>query len=149
MGIAYSTGTPTLHAMSKENQLDKTKQVDLSEVETSTMSAFSPEFSNSSPLISNHKLVQNYKNILQSKTIFYPVAYRLARELGRGHQGVVFLAFRYGARGCVTRHAIKIFDPSIYPDSKTYWTDMGPHRGSDIAPPTHQRTQPGFPRHLR
>jgi serine/threonine protein kinase len=35
------------------------------------------------------------------------------------------LALRHGARGCVTRHAIKLFDPSIYPDAATYWMDMG------------------------
>ena len=31
---------------------------------------------------------------------------------------------RQGARGCVTRHAIKLFDPSIYGSAKKYWTDM-------------------------
>jgi serine/threonine protein kinase len=38
---------------------------------------------------------------------------------------VVFLGLRQGARGCVTRHAIKVFDPSIYPTPEHYWSDMG------------------------
>jgi serine/threonine protein kinase len=32
---------------------------------------------------------------------------------------------RHGARGCLTRHAIKLFDPSIYGTPRRYWTDMG------------------------
>jgi serine/threonine protein kinase len=71
------------------------------------------------------QLVNNYKAIIQARAIYYPVAYRFVRELGRGRQGIVFLGLRQGARGCVTRHAIKIFDPGIYPNAKKYWTDMG------------------------
>ena len=71
------------------------------------------------------QLNTNYQAILQARALFYPVAYRFVRELGRGRQGVVFQGLRQGARGCVTRHAIKVFDPSIYPNAKKYWTDMG------------------------
>ncbi len=71
------------------------------------------------------KRMKNYHDILQSRCLYYPVAYRFDRELGRGRQGVVFLGRRHGARGCVTRHAIKLFDPSIYPSAKKYWMDMG------------------------
>ena len=71
------------------------------------------------------QLVGHYRAILQARGLYYPVAYRFVRELGRGRQGVVFKGLRQGARGCVTRHAIKVFDPSIYPGAKKYWTDMG------------------------
>ncbi len=71
------------------------------------------------------QLAANYRAILEAKAIYYPVAYRFIRELGRGRQGVVYLGLRQGARGSVTRHAIKVFDPSIYPNAKKYWTDMG------------------------
>lgn len=71
------------------------------------------------------QLVANYRSILDAKAIYYPVAYRFVRELGRGRQGVVFLGLRSGARGSLTRHAIKVFDPGIYPSAKKYWTDMG------------------------
>lgn len=71
------------------------------------------------------QLVANYRSILEANAIYYPVAYRFVKELGRGRQGVVYLGLRQGARGSVTRHAIKVFDPSIYPNAKKYWTDMG------------------------
>jgi eukaryotic-like serine/threonine-protein kinase len=71
------------------------------------------------------RLVANYKAIIEAKTIYYPVAYRFVRELGRGRQGIVFLCLRQGARGCITRHAIKLFDPGIYSTAKKYWNDMG------------------------
>ncbi len=71
------------------------------------------------------QLSANYRAIVQARAIYYPVAYRFTTELGRGRQGVVFLGLRQGARGCITRHAIKVFDPGIYPSAKKYWTDMG------------------------
>ncbi|HEY8240768.1 MAG TPA: hypothetical protein VIH35_04940, partial [Kiritimatiellia bacterium] len=71
------------------------------------------------------QLVGNYRAIVEARAIYYPVAYRFVRELGRGRQGIVYLGLRQGARGSVTRHAIKIFDPGIYPSAKKYWTDMG------------------------
>ena len=70
-------------------------------------------------------LCEHYKAIVDAKAIFYPVAYSFPRELGRGRQGIVYLGLRQGARGCVARHAVKLFDPSIYPTTEKYWTDMG------------------------
>jgi serine/threonine protein kinase len=71
------------------------------------------------------RLIANYRAIIEARAIYYPVAYRFVRELGRGRQGIVFLGLRHGARGCLTRHAIKLFDPSIYASPRQYWTDMG------------------------
>jgi serine/threonine protein kinase len=71
------------------------------------------------------QLRHNYSTIVQSKAIYYPVAYQFLHELGRGRQGQVFLALRQGARGCITEHAIKVFDPSLYRSPEEYWTDMG------------------------
>ena len=70
-------------------------------------------------------LIHNYQAIRAARAIYYPVAYRFGRELGHGRQGIVYIAFRHGARGCLTRHAIKLFDPAIYGTAKKYWTDMG------------------------
>lgn len=70
-------------------------------------------------------LIRQYKAMCRAGAIYYPVAYHFARELGRGRQGIVYESLRQGARGCITRHAIKVFDPSIYPSAKAYWTDMG------------------------
>lgn len=77
------------------------------------------------PGTGSRQLAANYRAILAARAIYHPVAYRFPRELGRGHQGIVFLGLRQGARGCVTRHALKLFDPSIYGNAKKYWTDMG------------------------
>ncbi len=71
------------------------------------------------------QLQENYEAIIRAKAIYYPAAYQFLKELGRGRQGVVFLGLRQGARGCVTRHAIKLFDPANYPSPELYWTDMG------------------------
>ncbi|MBI2440772.1 MAG: protein kinase [Lentisphaerae bacterium] len=70
-------------------------------------------------------LLENYRALLRARSIPYPVVYRFTKELGHGRQGVVFLATRHGARGCLTEHAIKIFDPGIYSSAARYWTDMG------------------------
>lgn len=71
------------------------------------------------------ELLENYRKLIRSRSIPYPAAYQFTKELGHGRQGVVFLAIRHGARGCLTHHAIKLFDPSIYSSAAKYWTDMG------------------------
>lgn len=71
------------------------------------------------------RLIENFEQMLADQVIYYPVCYRFAEEIGRGRQGVVYLAHRQGGRGCLTKHAIKIFDPGIYSTPSVYWTDMG------------------------
>jgi serine/threonine protein kinase len=85
------------------------------------------------------RLIDSYKSILQEGALRYPVAYHFIQELGKGRQGVVYLAVRQGARGCRTRHAVKIFDPSIYSSAERYWTDMGRIAGqvSRLQPTDH------------
>src|SRR5512136_1295824 len=75
--------------------------------------------------MTRHHLIDNYATIIGARAIYYPVAYQLTGELGRGRQGIVFLGLRQGARGCITQHAIKLFDPGIYRTPEEYWTDMG------------------------
>lgn len=70
-------------------------------------------------------LIAQYRALLRTRAIPYPVAYQFVKELGHGRQGVVFLVTRHGARGCTTHHAIKLFDPGIYSSPAKYWTDMG------------------------
>jgi serine/threonine protein kinase len=71
------------------------------------------------------ELIEHYNITLRNRSIPYPVAYQFIKELGHGKQGIVFLVTRYGARGCLTHHALKLFDPQIYSDSEKYFTDMG------------------------
>jgi serine/threonine protein kinase len=75
--------------------------------------------------MSMSNLKENYEAIRRAGAIFYPVVYQFRRELGRGRQGRVFLGLRQGARGCITEHAIKVFDPLLYRTQEEYWTDMG------------------------
>ena len=72
-----------------------------------------------------NQLHANYESIIKARSIYFPVAYKFLKELGRGRQGVVFLGIRQGARGCTTRHAIKLYDPSIYSSPDKYYSDMG------------------------
>lgn len=71
------------------------------------------------------RLIENFEQVVSEQVIYYPVCYRFAENIGRGRQGVVYLAHRQGGRGCLTKHAIKIFDPGIYSSPSVYWTDMG------------------------
>jgi serine/threonine protein kinase len=71
------------------------------------------------------KLMANYHAVIREQCVTQPVPYRFDRELGKGRQGVVFLATRQGGRGCLTRHALKLHDPGIYSSAEKYWTDMG------------------------
>jgi serine/threonine protein kinase len=71
------------------------------------------------------RLIENFEQLIHDQVIYYPVCYRFVEEIGRGRQGVVFMTHRQGGRGCLTRHAIKVFDPSIYSSPTLYWTDMG------------------------
>lgn len=71
------------------------------------------------------RLIENFDQVIADQVIYYPVCYRFAEEIGRGRQGVVYMANRQGGRGCLTRHAIKVFDPGIYSSPALYWTDMG------------------------
>ena len=71
------------------------------------------------------RLIENFEQVIDDGVIYYPVCYRFAEEIGRGRQGIVYLANRQGGRGCLTKHAIKIFDPGIYSTPTVYWTDMG------------------------
>lgn len=71
------------------------------------------------------RLIENFEQVVADQVIYYPVCYRFAEEIGRGRQGVVYMANRQGGRGCLTRHAIKVFDPGIYSSPALYWTDMG------------------------
>ena len=122
------------HAMDPIEPGRKTTNVKITDCDSRTEHATGsegPESMLNSPrgadttCLSRSQLIENYHGLVQSDAIYNPIAYRFLRELGRGHQGVVFLGLRQGARGCNTHHAIKIFDPSIYSCAENYWTDMG------------------------
>lgn len=116
--IAGRSGSTYGRGVKKSPAYDQTMQIEMestqadSDLETSTVGSLD-------------RLKDQFAQILRDEAIFYPVAYRFTHELGRGRQGIVFQGMRHGARGCITRHAIKIFDPSLYSSVERYWTDMG------------------------
>jgi serine/threonine protein kinase len=94
-------------------------------LDLASQSMYLPQVSGTFSPMTLGQLRENYEAIIRAKAIYYPASYQFVKELGRGRQGIVFLALRQGARGCVTRHAIKLFDPGNYPNPELYWTDMG------------------------
>lgn len=110
-----------LYGMEAHNQSNTTLQIDMDE----TRAELTAQEHHHQSGYELEQLVKQFETIIAEKAIFYPAAYRFSRELGRGRQGIVFLGIRHGARGCTTRHAIKIFDPSLYSSPGRYWTDMG------------------------
>ena len=106
--------------MAKQRSPDSTLPVTTTQTDISV-----PAETGSVVALERDQLIENYRSIIRDGAIHYPVTYEIRGELGRGRQGRVFLALRRGARGCVTRHAIKLFDPGIYSSSELYWTDMG------------------------
>jgi len=71
------------------------------------------------------RLIRSYHAIIRDRAIRDPIPFHFESELGKGRQGIVFLATRQGGRGCLTRHAVKLHDPGIYSSAEKYWTDMG------------------------
>jgi serine/threonine protein kinase len=106
--------------MATKNSLESTRLATTTESDLSVC----PE-AESTVALERGQLIENYKGIIGTGAIHHPVTYEFLHELGRGRQGQVYLALRRGARGCVTRHAIKLFDPGIYASSEKYRTDMG------------------------
>jgi eukaryotic-like serine/threonine-protein kinase len=123
--IANSTSMRTLSRMVPDRKRFETTRVETLETPTLTDATGLRSGTEDAFGRGSRQLVANYQNIINARAIYYPVAYRFLRELGRGRQGIVYLGLRQGARGCITRHAIKLFDPGIYPNAKKYWTDMG------------------------
>lgn len=108
-------------------QADQDETIAMSETPTMVETSMAPDsdVSASAPGMGHRQLIDNFQSIVHSQSIYYPVAYRFRERIGSGQQGVVFHAQRHGSRGCVTEHAVKVFDPGIYPNVKKYWTDMG------------------------
>ena len=96
--------------------------------ETSNLETVLEPIQESAPLTSDPDmatLASHYRAIIRDRTIRQPIPYHFSRELGKGRQGIVFLATRQGGRGSLTRHAVKLHDPTIYSSVEKYWTDMG------------------------
>jgi serine/threonine protein kinase len=83
------------------------------------------QFAAEAPPSTLDSLKANYDRLIAQGGVFSPVPYEFVRLLGQGRQGRVYLGRRRAARGCITHHAIKLFDPSLYRSAEEYWRDMG------------------------
>lgn len=62
--------------------------------------------------------------LLDVETFSAPREYRLLRRLGSGSQGVVMEATHTGYLSCLTRHALKIFEPKVFPERREYEQEL-------------------------
>jgi eukaryotic-like serine/threonine-protein kinase len=74
------------------------------------------------PLLAN--AYDSFRDFQLSKNLKVELNYHLTRVLGRGTQGVVIATQRQAHHACVTQHALKIFDPSVYNDLEGYQNDL-------------------------
>ena len=71
------------------------------------------------------ELMERYAGLVQSQRFSWTEHHHLARELGKGGQGVVYLTMRRGADQFTLPVALKIFSPERYEDTTSYDMAMG------------------------
>ena len=71
------------------------------------------------------KLAKKYQQILASQRLNWTVHHHLARLLGTGGQGAVYLSDRRGADGFTIPVAIKVFSPEGFENENAYAKSMG------------------------
>lgn len=69
-------------------------------------------------------LIDNYKSLVEGGGLTWTTRCRDLKLLGRGGQGVVYLAHRQGADGFTLPVALKVFSPESYKDEPAYDEDM-------------------------
>ena len=69
-------------------------------------------------------LISRYEELIEEGGLTWTTRCRDLRLLGRGGQGVVYLATREGADGFTLPVALKAFSPESYRDDEAYDTDM-------------------------
>ena len=65
-----------------------------------------------------------FRDLQLAKDLSIELDYNVTKLLGRGSQGVVMGLERRSHRACVTHHALKIFDPSVYSAFEDYEVDI-------------------------
>src|SRR5262245_1422849 len=71
------------------------------------------------------ELLTRYAALTAAQTLHWTTRYEKLRLLGRGGQGVVYLAQRQGTDGFVLPVALKFFSPESYASPRAYAEDMG------------------------
>ncbi len=92
---------------------------------TTTISERTPSRSGgTTPTAGDGELLARYRGLARGDRIEWETAYRKVKLLGKGGQGVVYLAERHGADGFTLPVALKVFSPEPYPDEDAYRRDM-------------------------
>lgn len=71
------------------------------------------------------ELLARYEALAAAQTLRWQTRYEKLRLLGRGGQGVVYLAQRQGTDGFALPVALKLFSPESYASPRAYAEDMG------------------------
>ena len=84
-----------------------------------------------SETISKEHEKQHQKRCLAFKSFIHDTdsvahnrSYEIIQKLGRGRQGVVFEVSSSSFVNCTTRHALKVYDPSLFNASRSYDVEM-------------------------
>jgi eukaryotic-like serine/threonine-protein kinase len=92
---------------------------------STTLSEPTPSEWHGAPAAGNSDgLPEQYRRLVQSSEFGWTSHHRKLRRLGKGGQGVVFLAERRGTDGFRLPVALKIFSPEPYRDADSYRADM-------------------------
>ncbi len=93
---------------------------------TTTISAWTPSWAHeAAPREEEQELSGHYRDLIHSEHFHWPARCRKMRLLGRGGQGVVYLAERQGSDAFILPVALKFFSLQPYRDSAGYQEDMG------------------------
>src|SRR2546423_12099612 len=91
---------------------------------TTTISAWTPSWArNAAPGQEEEAWLARYRELVHSQDLHWPARCRKTRLLGRGGQGVVYLAERLGSDAFALPVALKLFSLQPSRDSETYPED--------------------------
>ncbi|MCH2174859.1 MAG: serine/threonine protein kinase [Lentisphaeria bacterium] len=97
---------------------------ELSASETRLIDVTQPEFLEGGKVLHESLCSEFGRLILDLETVPVQREFQITRRLGRGRQGVVFEGYNNGFLGSSTKHALKLFDPSLFAANRSYDIDM-------------------------
>src|SRR6478672_929711 len=92
---------------------------------TTTISAWTPSWArDAAPGEEEEAWLARYRDLIHGQHLHWPARCRKLRLLGRGGQGIVYLAERQGSDAFALPVALKFFSLQPYRDSQSYHEDM-------------------------
>ncbi len=93
---------------------------------TTTVSAWTPSWAHDAASgAGEQELIGRYRELIHAQDLHWPAHCRKVRLVGRGGQGVVYLAERQGSDNFILPIALKFFSLQPYRDCESYQEDMG------------------------